>query len=114
MQKPVLSAVLNEHWKTFVVIWKALLRVHYLNLQVIDEKLRGELVSESAAMCLLGRLDPDAITVGDKGGTPSGQSVHLVVQVRALPLVVRRLSGTDRRCWSAISANWIWSTAERQ
>lgn len=52
------------------------------HVQVSDEGLRSEIVKESAALCLLGRLDPQSLSVGDIGSPPDGQTVHLVVQVK--------------------------------
>lgn len=51
-------------------------------VQVSDEALRSELLKESAALCLLGRLDPETLSVEGIGSPPDGQTVHLVIQVR--------------------------------
>lgn len=47
-----------------------------------------ELVEESAALCLLGRLDPNALRVEGLDGAPDGQAVHLVVQVITISTTV--------------------------
>lgn len=52
-------------------------------MKVLEEFLRSDIADEAAALCLLGRLDPDELKVeGLDGPPPSGQAVHLVVQVR--------------------------------
>lgn len=43
--------------------------------------LRSDIIREVAALCLLGRLDPEGLEVQGLDGPPEGQTVHLVVQV---------------------------------
>lgn len=51
-------------------------------MKVLDESLRSDIADEAAALCLLGRLDPDELKVeGLDEPSPAGQAVHLVVQV---------------------------------
>lgn len=51
------------------------------NCQVSNKPLRSDIIREVAALCLLGRLDPEGLEVQGLDGPPEGQTVHLVVQV---------------------------------
>ncbi|CBJ31846.1 Valine--tRNA ligase [Ectocarpus siliculosus] len=49
-------------------------------VQVSNKALRSDVIKEVAALCLLGRLDPEGLEVQGLDGPPEGQNVHLVVQ----------------------------------
>ncbi|CAM9720753.1 unnamed protein product [Ectocarpus fasciculatus] len=49
-------------------------------VQVSNKALRSDIIKEVAALCLLGRLDPEGLEVQGLDGPPEGQTVHLVVQ----------------------------------
>ncbi|CAM9767593.1 unnamed protein product, partial [Discosporangium mesarthrocarpum] len=49
-------------------------------VQVADSGLREEFLKEVAALCLLGRLDPETLTISGMEGPPEDRAVHLVVQ----------------------------------
>ncbi|CAM9542848.1 unnamed protein product [Pylaiella littoralis] len=49
-------------------------------VQVSNKQLRSDIIKEAAALCLLGRLDPEGLEVQGLDGPREGQTVHLVVQ----------------------------------
>lgn len=61
-------------------------------LQVSNKPLRSDIIKEVAALCLLGRLDPEGLEVQGLDGPPEGQTVHLVVQVRSFVVSLVRSS----------------------
>lgn len=65
----------------------------FVVFQVSNKTLRSDIVREVAALCLLGRLDPEGLEVQGLDGPPEGQTVHLVVQVSHQSCPVTRVRG---------------------
>lgn len=63
--------------------WYHIIHTNQSMFQVSNKPLRSDIIKEVAALCLLGRLDPEGLEVQGLDGPPEGQTVHLVVQVRS-------------------------------